>query len=670
MKRALFTEINDALKDRKEWADRQKTAYQMRNGGIRRSSKPYPGAPDGWYPLGDTMIEKLKAPYTQQMYGAETIASFVSLKQQESGLTAAVGQWFDYQLKQRSNFERTMFVAIDQMLEQAFCPVKVYWDAKCKCLAFDQVDPLHLIVPSTTQEYNQNGGADWLVHVLHMSVAEYRANPNFKQDEEFIERIRGEGKEKDTGEEKQDVVDLKEGINCSKDKNEIVLWEIYRRDRKMKRIRVETISPLLPCEDSENVVRGEFGLPYNKGVFAYGAFPFFKIRSEIKGKGHYSSRGVIEINAPFEASLTANWNTIHTWGHFFSNPTYSSTQPVPNAGAVKTKPGAIMPPGLTPNVPPPFPQHIREDMELTRAVAEDRTQIPNLGASEHLSGDKGAKGNVTAEQIRAIVGQTSQNNDMRARVFRLDFSEGLKLAWGITLQYMADATVNADATVSLMAYVANGQIQTLDPAALHDAYDIAPNGSADSWNKQAVVAKRAAYYQQFQNNPFIDQAELTKWFMEADDPGLVKRLFRDPNSQKADETEEQAIEITALMEKGFSAQVDPADDDKAHLICGGQYVERKMMKQEVITPETARLLLQHFGAHIQQLHQKKDPLVRQIEQQAKPIAQILQAIAQMDQVPPNVLKMQPGPMPVSPPVSASSQGAGPAAPISAQPQTV
>lgn len=656
MDKTLYAEINGALKNRGDWADRQATCYKMRNGGVRRTSKPYPNAPDGWYPLGDTLIEKLKPAYIQQMYGGETIANFVCLRAQDQELTASAGYWFDYQLKQRSNFERTMFVSIDQMLEQAFTPVKVYYDAQCKCLAFDQVDPLHLIVPDATQEYNQNGGTEWIVHVLHLSVPEYEANPKFKQDDDFVKQIKGTGKStKDSGDTsgKEQNVGLKEGINYSNNKNEIILWEVYKRDRKAKKITIETISPLLPCEESENVVRPEFGMPYNQGIFSNGqTFPFFKIRAEIKGKGHYSSRGIIEINAPFEMSLTKSWNTIHEHMDFSSQPNYSNSgvSALPSGNNFKTKPGAILPPGLTLAEHPSPPASLSEDMQMTRAIAEDRTQIPDLGASEHLT-DRSRSGKNTATQINAIVAQSGQGSDMKARVFRMDLAEGLKMAWGIALQYLANA-VDAQGRPDTMSlsYVVENEIEQITPQALHAEYEITPNGSADSWNKGALVAKRMAYFDKFQGNPYVPLDELTKWVMEADDPRNVKRLFRDPGIAAKDQEEAQAMECL-LMKEGFGPQVHPADDDKIHLMNLAQFAENKIQRNEM-TPELAQLVLTHGAEHGQQLVKKKDPKAKQIEAQIAPLAQVLGQIAQSGGAH-NILPMQPAGQPAAPAASAS-----------------
>ncbi len=628
MNKDLLDEIKQALTDRQEWAADQEHYYKMRNGGIRRVAKPFQGAADMWYPLGDTMVEKLKPAYLNQMYGGENIATFVAKKQQNEELTSSVGLWFDYKLKQETNFEVAMHSAIDQMLECGFSPVKVYWDADAKRVAFDQVDPLHIIVPSATQELGGNSKADWLVHILSPSVREYKANPNFNQDEDLIKRIKGTGA-KDVGDQqKSDATDYREGINCSKNDNEIILWEVYELDRKAKRITVSTISPLLP--EDQNSIRDDFALPYNQGCFAGGMeYPFFRIRSEIKDKSYYAPRGIIKINEPFEASLTHNWNAFHDHMSFSSRPNYEQTgaSVIPTGKNFKTGPGSILPPGLKMAVHPEPPASLAEDMQMTRAIAEDRTQVPDLGLSQHITD---ASKDATATQVNAVVAQSGAGTDMRARVFRMDLAVGLKMAWSLYLQYSKD---------DCLEYITDSKLEALDPSVLHDGYDIQPNGSADSWNKGALVAKRNMQYQKYMANPFCRKDEVTKMDMEADDPRLVKRLFQDPGTQAKDQEEAQAMECLLMIE-GFSPQVHEADDDKTHLMNLGQFAENKLMRKQM-TPELAQLVLQHGQEHMQGLEQKKDPAAAQIQQMLTPIVQVLTQVAQ--QPPPNnvVSMMQP-----------------------------
>ena len=630
----LLKEIDDAVEARNAWAKRQRTFYAMRNGTLSRASKPYPGAPDLHYPLGDTMIEKLKPAYIQQMYGGENMVTFVGLTNTDQEVTSSVAAWYDYLLKHRSNYERTMFMAIDQMLEIGHTPVKVRWDSERNRLSFDQIDPLHLIIPDATQEYNEGDGADWMVHVLHMSEAQYRANKKFKQDDDFIERIKGKGKDEDSS--KRQEKDLKEGINCSANKNEIVLWEVYNRDRETHKITVETVSRLLG--DDDNAVRDPFGLTFNKGCFKTGEyFPFFKIQHEITGKRWNASRGIVEINGPFEGSLTKNWNTIHEWGDFFAKPMFQNTgtYQAPTAQNWKAAPGKIMPPGLVPMDMPAPPAFLREDMEMTRAIAEDRTQVPNLGQSEHLSGNQSNTGKVTATQINAIVGQSSQGSGMKAKVFQLGLAEGHKIAYSILIQF----AMIADDESGLFNYLQDETSNTIDKAHLVDNYCIIPNGSADNWNKAGEVQKWLAYYQTFLNNPHIKQDEMTKVVLEKEDARWVRRLFQDPQTSMKDQEQKQMLECIEIV-YGYVPEVQPADDDKTHLMMMDQFAMDKIQKQEM-TPDIARGLIQHGAPHMDQLKEKKDPMLKQVEAKLTPTFEMLAAIsAQQGPQPGNVINLQ------------------------------
>src|SRR6266404_5494058 len=99
----LTDEIQDALTARISWANRQTTFYKVRHQGLRRINKPYPNAADLHFPLVDSLIEKMKPFYFQQLYATEQFASFVSLRSQPAEITSEVANWFDYRLKQKTN---------------------------------------------------------------------------------------------------------------------------------------------------------------------------------------------------------------------------------------------------------------------------------------------------------------------------------------------------------------------------------------------------------------------------------------------------------------------------------------------------------------------------------------------------------------------------------------
>jgi hypothetical protein len=179
-----------------------------------------------------------------------------------------------------------------------------------------------------------------------------------------------------------------------------------------------------------------------------------------------------------------------------------------------------------------------------------------------------------------------------------------------------------------------------------------PNGSADSWNKPFQMQKAIARMQLFGNSPFWDQAELQKSVMEIDDPRLIKRLYRDPGDELKNQMEVQAQEISIML-LGFPAAVEKSDDPVAHLQSMQGFVDRRVQAQEQITPELARLLLQHGAEHDQQMQEKKVKEIGQVRQQMAPMIQYLGQIAQSDQAQ-NVIPMGGAASPSTPSTGAAS----------------
>jgi len=630
MTRDRFDQILSALKGRAAWETKQLNWYNVRHSGLDRGARPYPGAPNVHFKLPDALIERLKPFFIQLIYGMEVLASFISRRVgQDAGMTSAVASWFDYQLKQRSNFDREIMIAIDQMLQGAMQVVKVRWDVDAKQLAFDARDPLYIIVPRGTQEIKD---ADWLIDVIPMSVDQYKANPAFNQDEEFVKSIRGKGNT--TGDQsgiagKQQHQEMREGITHSDDEHTIVVWECYLRDRVNKCITVETIAPVLGADGA--AIRQPFQLPYNKHLFKTGErFPFMKFRTEVKEKSYYSERGIPEITFQNEQILNKVWNTQLTWMDFFAQPMFRQAQSggMPNLNNFRTVPGGVAPFGLEPLESMSAPMDLDKQMQFARALAEYRVSVPDLGNSQHLTPYGGSGGDKTAREVSAIVDLSGMSNDVRSRVFRLDLNELLNLSWSLLLQYATEE----------LNYVLQDSVEALDASALHEDYEIQPNGSPDSWNRQGQLAKAVNRFRMFRDDPFINQGELRKSVLELDDPRLIKRLFVEPQEAQQGETENQHVELL-LMENRFAAKVDQRDDDKTHLKVIEQWFPVRMQEEQTgekppLNAISAGLVFQHIQEHGEALRRKKDPMLRQIDQAMKPISG---ALLQMSQAQANVI---------------------------------
>jgi hypothetical protein len=618
-------EIADALKNRDDWYRRQETFYKMRHFGLKRISPPYPGAADLHFPLIDSIVERLKPFYYGQLYGVDQFASFTSLKTQPADTTSAVGAWFDYRLKQKTNLERKLLTSIDAMCMAGRSQLKVIWDFDKNAICFYSVAPYYFVVDPSVDDLHAD--ANWCVHIMSMREAQYKRNKNFRQDKDFIAKIKGRnvGDYGIAGNNQMfQTIRMREGITIPENEESIILYEIYCKESD-GRVYYDTYSP--KCMDESDAVREREYLPYD-----HKKFPFISFRSEIKDEGWYSPRGVAEIVASFEDSLCRSWNFKHDWMDFFNRPLFKrlpgSLGGGQNTSNTKFLPGSYLPDGVEPVESKAPPLSFDQEMQTTRALAEYRINVPDLGATSHLEGKPGARGDVTATQVNAIVGQSQLTDDMRARVFRLDLGDLFRMCWSLYKQYDSQS----------LTYVLYDEVGQLPPDALQGEYEINPNGSAESWNKPQQLQKAIARLQMFRGSPYWRQDELEKSVMELDDPRMIKRAFTDPGQELKKQMEVQAQEISIML-LGFPAAVQPSDDDKAHIQSLEGFVQRDVQTQEGrVTPEVARLILQHGGEHDNALAQKGDPNLNQIRSQMQPMLSYLSQVANSQPMPSNVLQ--------------------------------
>ena len=597
-------EILQAISDRGTWERRQATWYQMRHDGLRRKNKPWPNAADMHFPLGDMQIEKHKPAYVQQIFAGDTIATFAGLSTELTPYNAAAAQYLDYQLKQRSNFEPEMIIAADIMLQSGKAVVHPWWDLQAGELRFEAIEPTNLIVPTQTKRLED---ADWIVRVKQYSPAAYSREANYRQDEAFVASITGRGADNKTLET---AIAEREGITHGST-DQIVVWEVY--ERLTTGWIVRTYSP----QNNKEPVRPTFGLPYNQGIFARGLPPFCEFNCEMKSSGFYGSRGIVERVAPFEASLNKDWNTQKDYQSLTCQPMFAAPNGLgQNQGNVRMVPGQILPFALTAVQFPSMPMDIGMQMQQTRMVAEQAVATPDFGAVQ-AAGQKPR----TATEMNLVGSVMGQSTDLRARIFRRELGRLLQMSWALVLQYGKTS----------LDYFYMDELAQLPEQALTARYIIEPSGSGDNMNRQLVLQKAIARKQMFQGNPNIDQGELDKSVLEADDPRLVRRLFRNAGTQAAEQLEDQAQEITIIME-GFPAQVRPTDDDAAHVQCVMQFIQRRNNLRQPLNPEQMQMLAQHMEQHVQALKKKNPAQFAQVAPQVMPlIKQLSQLAAQVHQ---------------------------------------
>lgn len=600
----LYDLVLDDLTRRKTWEDRQAVWFTIRHNGLRRMNKPWPGAADMHYPLADGMIEKFKPFYFAQLFATETLASFVSWTPGMEAQSSSAAYWYDFKIKQKSNLETEILTTIDDMLMSGRPALKIFWDDTKKAVQFDAVKPTHLIVPYYTKELQD---ADRITHVITLSEDQYRAKSYYAQDDALIKRIKGKGSGQDGDNTALDQKkQVREGITHGTHENEIVLWEVYSRDKDRK-WQVDTISPLASGE----TIRKRFKLPFRHikvGEEWQALAPFVDFPIEIKDKGYYSPRGIPEIVASFETSLCKSWNSKLDYMAFVNTPLFTSDMDIPNTANFRFRPGEIMR-GIQPMQMPSPPVSFDEEMNHTRSIAEARVVVPDYG----IGGEDDPNADKTATETNAIVSQNSQQVDLKARMFRKSLAMVHKQAWALLVQY--------DEDYRFMQRGAPGQVSA---EVLNAEYSIEPNGSADSWNKVSQMRKAVQRMQLFAQNPYIDQGELAKSVLENDDAALVPKLYRDPKEAQQDQQKLQMMEIPAL-ENGSPLPVTPSDDDAVHVMTLLQFVEAQGQVGKPVDPVAVNAVRMHLGAHVQQA-MGKDPkkgkmLAMAVQQALAPHAQ-------------------------------------------------
>jgi len=597
----LNAEVLQDLADRSVWDTRQRMFYEMRHHGLRRKNKPWPGASDIHFPLVDTTISELKPAYFQQLFATDLIAQFVPTSPQVAEFTTAAAQWFDHRVKQMTNLETEVLSAVDSMLMCGTGILKVLWDYSSKRLKYYTVDPQHFVVPAWTRDI---ADADRICHISVYSIDAYKRQKHLKQDKAILDQIVG-SYNADAGDMNTEAAKYeREGLTFP-EQDKIIVWEVYNRCPDTGQWIICTYSPTSPDID----LRPPMKVPYN-----HGKPPFIAFNYEIKDPGFYSSRGVVELQAVFEAELTKLQNEKMDCMTLFNRPLYRAERDMPNTGNLRLTPGSILPYGIQPVMHQAPPISFDTQMNVMREIAQNRVSTPDFGLTQSLQNTERR----TATEIQAIGGLYQQSSDLRMRIFRIALGNLYRMSWSILLQY----------DKSSLNYWYLDTAQEIPQEALHEQYNIQPTGSADGVNKQLLMQKAITRFQMFANDPYIDQGQLRKTILESDDATLVKRLYVDPQLTQSSQAEDQANEITFLR-LGFPALVKDSDDHLIHIQTVMGYITNRADTGAPPEPAEGQFLEQHISEHLEKLKEADPKTGRQVEQELKNLfAQMQEAVAQ------------------------------------------
>ena len=565
MSNEAYDLVLDDIKSRTRWETRQGLWYQMRTDGLRRKVKPWPNASDIHFPLVDTTINKLKPAFFQQAMGLDVLATFVPMRSQMAGFTTAAEHWFSYKLHEKSNYATEVMSWIDHMLVSGHSVMKTFWNPDSKQVEFQSVDPMYVVVPPWTKDIST---ADRITQVMPMSLESYKRAGVYKTDKSIVDKLIG-GEIQDSG-----IIDnlkydkeIREGITHSLEEDQIIVWEVYTHNEDGKWV-MQCFSPQAP----DIPLRETMEVPFD-----HDKPPFVSCKYEITDGGWYSPRGVCEILAPFEASLTKTWNEKMDASTLFNKPLFRAERDLPNSVNLRLNPGQILPFGIAPVQMPNTPMDFDKDMMQTQSVAEQRVTVPDYG----IMSDRDRR---TATEIESVNAQSQQNMDLRLRLFRQALGDLFRQAFSILLQFDKKSLQYRFLEDSL----------SVDPVALHDEYQLEPRGGLDMVSKVMLLNKAVQRKQLFMNSPWINQVELDKSILELEDPSLVPRLVQDPNEKEGNEVTDEKKIIPALL-IGEQIPVQEGQDYRVRIGVIMQFLEKSMQGGMQFSPQAQQAISGRLG---------------------------------------------------------------------------
>ena len=377
-------------------------------------------------------VKKLKPTMTNQMFANERLADFLSEDPRDTQDISAVSWWFDFKLKEKSNLPDEIDILADFKYVFGHGILKVYWDEDRKCLGFDAIEPIFIIVPDGTKELQES---EYLVHVKHLSRWDYRHGPDsseYNQEEGFVKKITGDGRGDNHNEEQEYLAArrLSDGITHSTDRKVIVIWEVFERTGKGKEIQVHTLCPVCWREE----VRPSFALTYRNAKIPFIDFPLERI-----SKSFYSSRGISELGAAFQGYLCKTWNAKSDSMDLWNNPPLTSSKEIPMVGNVKSGPGVIIPFPVQPIVMPAPAISWDQEMANTRDIAEQLFAVPDFGIGQKgFDAGKRRSADKTATETQYIASVTNTMMDAQQRLDRRQLGKLYNQAWDILYQFDDD----------------------------------------------------------------------------------------------------------------------------------------------------------------------------------------------------------------------------------------
>ena len=294
----------------------------------------------------------------------------------------------------------------------------------------------------------------------------------------------------------------------------------------------------------------------------------------------------MELVQMYEASACKMWNEKLDFMSIANRPVLSSQGGSINAQNIRWEPGAVYDAVLQLVQQPPPPVDFDQEIQSTRAFAEQRVGIPDFGI-----GDQPNSGgqNKTATETNAITTVMQQSNDLRARVLKGAITSVYEQAWSILRQYKKDD----------LDYFWRNERITLPDAAFDNAYVLRPNGSVDGYSREREIQKLMQLRQLATQppSPWIKVPEIDRKIIELMDAQWISQVFSEPQDIMTDQQFAQAVENSVMID-GFLPSVKPSDDHVTHLQMMEGFLGWAPKNGIQIGPNILPTFMQHGTNHV------------------------------------------------------------------------
>jgi len=580
-----YDEIIEVLKNREKYDDRLRTFYKTRRDGVKRLGKEK-WQSDTSLKIADPAIDKIKGQISRMVFQNDVIATFGSEEDNLLPHVKKAANCFSYRIKEKTNFKRQLKIGIDNMLEGGVAVLKTYWDPIKKRVRFDAIHSSAFVVPQSTDELQES---DWCMEIKRVSVAAYKKNSLYNQDEEFIKSITGNG-EKSKESEFSKLKYTREGLTHSDNPEEIIIWEKYWRD-VAGQVWVVWYSPLR----KDIAIRQKQHLPYR-----HNQYPYTKLEAEIIAKGWYAPRGVVEKVMPEEVNATKFRNMWTDYMAFKAKPILTTEGTQVNITNEQLTPGIVTKGGLKAVAFDPPPKELLQEMLNSQSLGNQLAGSPDFAVQQTMQTGE-------AQTARAVsVGQNNASLVGEDRIFsvRESLSGIFGQAWELMCQFEPKSLV----------YVFDGERSILPAEAVSNLYNIQPSGNPDGLGRAFEVQVVNEMFQNLRGDPRCNQDELYSMYYEVRGAETKKRLFIPGDEAAKREQLDQAKCIDLMTNPLLEMQVDaePNQDHATRVQVNFQVMQKLFGERKAISERSEALLKLNTEQHIELLKKQNPQLAKKL----------------------------------------------------------